>query len=241
MDSAAEHKRILVIGGTGRTGRHVVGKLLERGHAARVLTRDLRRAEGRFGAEVEVFEGDVTRAESVEAALRGADGAVVIVESSTSEDAPNGPERAHYGGTRNVIAAASADPSNPAPHVVLVTQIYVTRPEAYPEARNITQWRARAEEALRGSGLPYTIVRPSWLTNDPGGREAVRLEQGDAGDGRIAREDVAEVCVQSLLNEEARGKTFEVYNEPGSPPEDWGALFASLSVDPTPTRGESRA
>ena len=218
---------VLVVGGTGRTGRHVVRKLLERGYPARVLTRNPARAENRLGDGVGVFGGHVTDAESVWAATENAGAVVVIVESSNFDDAPNSPERAHYGGALNVVSAAAARST----HVVLVSQIYITRPETYPEVRNVIHWRGRGEEVVRGSGLPYTVVRPGWLTSDPGGRQSVRLEQGDTGEGRVPREDVAEVCVAALTREEARGKTFEVYGEPGPPPSDWGAAFASLSPD----------
>ena len=57
------------------------------------------------------------------------------------------------------------------------------------------------------------------------------MEQGDTGEGRISREDVAEVCVRALAHDEARGKTFEIYNEPGPPPGDWASAFAALSPD----------
>jgi uncharacterized protein YbjT (DUF2867 family) len=218
---------VLVIGGTGRTGRHVVGKLLAGDRPVRVLTRDPARAGGRLEAGVDLVAGDVTLSESVVGAMRSVGAVVVIVESSNSDAAPNGPQWAHYGGMRNVISAASPDT-----HVVLVSQIYITRPERYPEVRSVIEWRRRAEEALRASGLPYTVVRPSWLTGEPGGGQGIRFEQGDTGEGQISREDVAEVCVAALLNdEEALGKTFEVYNEPGSPPEDWARTFAALSPD----------
>lgn len=81
---------------------------------------------------------------------------------------------------------------------------------------------------LRDSALAHTIVRPSWLTDDPGGRQALRLEQGDTGDGQVARADVAEAVAQSLTHPEARGKTFELYGEAGEPPTDWAPLFARL-------------
>jgi uncharacterized protein YbjT (DUF2867 family) len=90
--------------------------------------------------------------------------------------------------------------------------------------------RRRAEPVLRESGLPYTIVRPSWLT-DPGGQGAIRLERGDTGDGSVSREDVAETVVQALGHAEARGKTFEPYAEPGTAPRDWASLFSGLSPD----------
>lgn len=130
----------------------------------------------------------------------------------------------HYEGTRHVIDAAA-----PGTHLVLVTQIYITRPERYPEVANVIHWRGRAEEALRGSGLPYTIIRPAWLTNGPVG--GVRLEQGDSGEGRVSRTAVGEVCVRALLHPEARGKTFEVYSE-GQGVEDWAAAFRALQPDP---------
>jgi hypothetical protein len=36
---------------------------------------------------------------------------------------------------------------------------------------------------------------------------------GDQGDGNITREDVAEVMVQTMNFESAKGKVFEVYNQ----------------------------
>ena len=96
---------------------------------------------------------------------------------------------------------------------------------------DIIEWRRRAEEALRAGGAAYTIVRPSWLSSVPGGQQGLRLEQGDTGEGEVSREDVAEVCLAALWTPAARGMTFEVYNEPGSPPSDWRAMFEALDPD----------
>ncbi len=218
---------ILVIGGTGQTGRHITQKLLQRGDAVRVLARNITVAQKRPGSQVEVVAGDITQASSVASAMRDMQGCVIIVESANSDSASNSPERVHYEGTRHVLAAAAESKAQ----IVLVTQIYVTRPDRYPEVRTIIHWRRLAEQAVRASGLPYTIVRPSWLTSEPGGRSAIRFEQGDTGDGQISREDVAEVCVQSLLIPEAQGKTFEIYNEAGKPPQAWDTLFRHLIGD----------
>ena len=79
----------------------------------------------------------------------------------------------HYQGTRNVLAAVVSK----SVQIVLVTQIYITRPERYPEASNIIHWRQQAEEAVRSSGLPYTHERPGCLTNDAG-NSGIRFEQG---------------------------------------------------------------
>jgi uncharacterized protein YbjT (DUF2867 family) len=68
--------------------------------------------------------------------------------------------------------------------------------------------KAGADEALRESGLAYTIVRPGGLTDDPAtGRIVVgeRLERGE-----IARADVAQVLAACLGIPETVDRTFDV-------------------------------
>ena len=138
--------------------------------------------------------------------MRGVDSVVLVVESAMNDDgSPNSPTAVHDQGTANVIAAAADDV-----HVVMVSQIYITRPEAFPAAADVIGARDRGEQSLRHGAPAYTIVRPSWLTDDSGGRQALRLEQGDTGDGRVARADVAEAVAQALTHPEAHGKTFEL-------------------------------
>jgi uncharacterized protein YbjT (DUF2867 family) len=210
----------LVIGGAGRTGRHIVDRLRRDGATVKVLSRN----PDRVPDGVEAIAGDITRADSVANAMRGVDSVVLVVESAMNDDgSPSSPTAVHDQGTGNVIAAAANGL-----HVVMVSQIYITRPEAFPAAGDVIAARARGEQALRDSGLAHTIVRPSWLTDDPGGRQALRLEQGDTGDGKVARADVAEAVAQALSHPDARAKTFELYGEPGEPPTDWATLFAGL-------------
>jgi uncharacterized protein YbjT (DUF2867 family) len=220
---------IVVIGGNGRTGRHIVERLRASTHPVRVLSRHA----GDLDADIVV--GSITARDDVHRAVGDAAGVVIVVESS-ERPGPNGPEAVHGHGVENVIAAAP-----PAAHIVLVTQIYITRPEAFESVRAVILARRRGEEALRASGRPYTIVRPSWLTDEPGGKQAIRFAQGDSGDGQIARADVAAVVVAALTSADARGKTFEIYNEPGAPPTSWDLAFARLAEDPIdPGHGRQR-
>ncbi|CAM9767060.1 unnamed protein product, partial [Hapterophycus canaliculatus] len=58
----------------------------------------------------------------------------------------------------------------------------------------------------------YTIVRPGGLTLDPPrGVSAIELNQGDTKSGRIARSDVARVCVESIYSRKAEDCTLECY------------------------------
>jgi uncharacterized protein YbjT (DUF2867 family) len=216
----------LVIGGTGRTGRSIVTKLLQRGYAVRILTRHAAIDPALKAVGTEVIPGNITDAASVTEAMQGVAGVVIIVESGEQDHGPNNPHSVHFEGTQHVLAAAS-----PQTQIVLVTQIYITRADRYPEVRSIIHWRGQAEAAVRASGQPYTIVRPSWLTNKPGGQAILHFEQNDTGEGQVSREDVAEICVQALLQPTAQGKTFEVYAQPGTPPDDWARVFSKLVAD----------
>lgn len=203
----------LVIGGTGRTGRYLVDLLRPHGRSVIVGSR-----QPRGGGTVAV---DLAH-QLDSRVLDGIDGVVVSVEPPT-DDA--GADAVMNRGIALLAGLAAQQHT----HVVLVSQIYITRADQHPELAGIIGARAAGEQALRDSGAPYTIVRPAWLTNAPatGGR----LEQGDRGDGTVSRETVARACVEALLHPEARGKTFELYDSADAP--DWTTSFAALLPDTT--------
>ncbi|MEU3574716.1 NAD(P)H-binding protein [Kitasatospora sp. NPDC036755] len=60
---------IPVIGATGSVGRHVVATLAEGGHGVRALVRNP--ATAALAGAVELFQGHLTRPESLEPALAG--------------------------------------------------------------------------------------------------------------------------------------------------------------------------
>ena len=70
--------------------------------------------------------------------------------------------------------------------------------------------KAEADEALRASGLDFTIVRPGSLQDDPGtGRVQLSTELGNRGP--ITRDDVAAVLLACLDTPETIGLTFEAF------------------------------
>ncbi|MFJ5776482.1 SDR family oxidoreductase [Streptomyces sp. NPDC093094] len=219
---------IAVVGGAGRLGTRVTRRLTEQGHRVRVVSR--RPQSGRLPLGVELHRADVRYADSLTPALRGCAGVVFTVEPGTADSGPDSPETTMHDGVRNVLAAATAQGERP--HVVLVSQIFVTRREHPMNSYGrLLDWRLRGEDAVRASGLPYTVIRPSWLTDDAFAGAGVRLEQDDRGDGWVSRGAVAEACVQALRVPEAVGKTFELYNEPGEAPHDWSPLYRRLTPD----------
>ena len=101
--------------------------------------------------------------------------------------------------------------------------------------RAVLLWKRKAEVYLIESGLPYTVVHPGGLINEPGGKRELVLGVDDSQEGTesrsVPREDVAEVLLQALLHPEYRGRSFDLRAKPegdGEPTADFGALIGSL-------------
>ena len=191
-------KTVLVVGATGSIGQHVVDVALEKGYTVRALVRD--RAKARhFSKEVQLIAGDVTRPETLTAAVEGADAIVFTLGSDGLGQV--GAETIDYGGVRNVLTALGSKHVR----VALMTSIGVTnRDSSYNQSTEAHDWKRRSERLVRASGMPYTIVRPGWFDcNGPNEHKLVFLQgdkrhTGSPRDGVIARRQIAEVLVQSL-------------------------------------------
>ena len=77
-------KMILVTGASGYVGSHIVKRLAESGESVRAMVRNrsYAEAEGRLaGLKIDWVEGDVTKPDSLSAALQGVDVVIGLVES----------------------------------------------------------------------------------------------------------------------------------------------------------------
>src|SRR5689334_3752007 len=101
--------RVLVTGGSGFIGSHVVDSLLDAGH--RVVNYDLRPSPYHANGDIETAIGDLEDTEALAAALRGCDAAIHLAAYAdvgiVIED-PAGAERANSGGTLSVLEACRA-------------------------------------------------------------------------------------------------------------------------------------
>ena len=83
-------------------------------------------------------------------------------------------------------------------------------------------------------GLPYTVVHPGGLINEPGGRREIVIgvdDERSEGERSIPREDVAEVLVQALLIPAYRGRSFDIRSKlegEGEVTTDFAALVEQL-------------
>lgn len=224
---------VLVVGATGRTGRLIAARLIARGVAVRALVRDAARGGEVLPAEVSQYVGDVRRSATLAEPVAGA--RAMIIATCSSADQGNEAEAVDYLGTSHLLEQAAAAGVE---RVVFVSSIHATRPEHYQDVEPTSLgWKARAEEIVRSAGVPYSIVRPGWLTDGAGG-EPLAVSQGDTAEGRISREDLAAVCAELLVLAEATGKTFEVVASPAGQTSGLGSAVRALAPDAeAPARG----
>ncbi|GAA4798463.1 SDR family oxidoreductase [Streptomyces ziwulingensis] len=212
---------VLVVGATGSIGRLVVPAAQRHGLRPRALVRDVRRAEQLLPG-VELVQGDLEDPVTLRRAVVGAD-ALVLAHGSGGDPRPDARAHVDYGGVRNILQVLDGA----RPRVALMTSVYATRSDV-PGA---TPWKRRSERLLRASGLPCTIVRPGWFDRAGPTQRRLVLEQGGTADGGIARDQIAETLVRSLLTDTALGKTFELIAAEGAEPSDWAELFGALRSD----------
>lgn len=226
---------VVVAGASGRTGKEVVAQLVARKYRVRALVRDAGKSAGLFPAGVEVVVADVREPASLKRALKGATYVISAIGAGGGPrgEAGNGPEEIDNLGVANLARAARQARVR---QFVLVSSAATTRAADYPVAfmRPILGAKFKGENALRASGVPYTVVRPGGLVDEAGGAKNVQFQQGDTSAGRIPRADVALVCVEALGRASALRKTFEILSGTGAPPQDFEREFAALAADPAP-------
>lgn len=215
-------KPVLVLGANGKTGAECVAALVARGIPCVAATRSGIFSGGPQGSKlVTVAAGDVTKSLDGLIAPGGLGG--VIFAASRSKEGGSARAVDQLG----LISTAKRCIACGVPRLVVVSSGGVSRPNSNvyrflnTVAGGIMDAKIAGEDTMRSlyaapglreQGIGYTVIRPGGLTTDAGrGAGAVELNQGDDKSGRIARADVAALCVESLGAAAALDTTFECY------------------------------
>ncbi len=207
--------KVLVTGGTGFVGTHLVNRLLHEGHEVSVLARDPRKTRNRYNRPVEAVPGDVLDRASLEAAARGR-AALVHLVGIIHEKGPQTFDRMHREATENAVAAAEAAGVQRYLHMSAMGS-------AEDAPSEYARTKAAGERAVRSSRLAWTIFRPSIIFGPGDGfvsllAPIVRYNPGfipviGPGTTRfqpVSVRDVARVFTDALSKPETAGRTFEV-------------------------------
>jgi uncharacterized protein YbjT (DUF2867 family) len=191
--------KILVTGGTGTVGSQVVKELVARGASVSVLTRDAGKAAG-LPAGVTAVQGNLQDPSTVRRVFDGMDGVFLIN--------PVSPTETHEG----LMAVSGIR----AAKVKRLVYLSVHNLDACPWAPHFGS-KIGVEDAVRKSGVPFTILRPNNFYQNDYWFKDVMLHYGvypqpigNTGLSRVDVRDIAEGAAIALTSGGHEGETYDI-------------------------------
>jgi NAD(P)H dehydrogenase (quinone) len=190
---------IAITGATGQLGRLVIEGLKNKGTSSEIIALARSLTKGKE-LSVSVREADYEKPETLVTALKGITTLLLISGNELGRRAAQ---------HQNVIfAAKNAD---------VKRIVYTSLLHADTSQLSLAAEHRKTEEDIRASGVPYTILRNGWYTENYLGSIGAAIASGavigSAGDGRIssaARIDFADAAIEVLMNDAHVGATYEL-------------------------------
>ncbi len=189
--------RVLVIGGTGTVGRHVVSQLSAKGAVVRALARNP--DAGRFPPEVKVVRGDLTLPETLDSCLDGID-TVFLVWTAPAAAAAPALERIAKHARRIVFLSAPLKTPHP----------------LFQQPNPARALAEQIERLIEASGLEWTFLRPGmfsanslhWWAPQIRAGNLVRWPYLSVPTAPIDERDIARVGVQAMCDDRHAGAEY---------------------------------
>ena len=210
--------KIGVTGATGQLGRLVVEALLAKGPAGDIvaIVRDPAKAADLAAKGVEVRAANYEDRASLDAALSGLDKVLLVSSSELGRRAAQ-----HC----NVIDAAKA--------AGVKQFVYTSAPKATTSTLVLAPEHKATEEYLMASGLPYTILRNNWYTENYAQSVKMACDTGAvvaaAGAGKVASATRADYAAGAAAVLTGKGYENQVYELSGDYAWDFNDLAAAVA------------
>ncbi|MGV3491641.1 MAG: NAD(P)-dependent oxidoreductase [Devosia sp.] len=199
--------RVVVIGGSGRTGILVVEQLIAAGHTAVGTIRNPKHMAAlvKLGAEVQLVDLEKSDFDTIVDAIKGADAVVFAAGSAEGETS----EIDRTGTLRTVRAAEKAGVKRYLSISAIGASTGMSIRSLSDEMKDYFKQKRAAGKHITGSSLDWTILEPGELT-DGGGTGKVKLSQQAIDEESVPRADVAAVTVALLEEPKSIGKVFQL-------------------------------
>ncbi len=247
---------ILITGGNGFVGRHLIEVLQEHGESIRVLTTSTRNTTWLEKRNVALFHGDIRSPETLVAPMDGVDAVFHLVAETRKWGDMQDSYAVNVTGTKNVCQAALAAGVHRLIHVSTftiykrligrpVTEDDILAPLNEPYSFTKAQGDMLVQRMIREDHLPAVIIRLGALLG-PGdrlnfGRLADRIHAGKgiivgSGNNAVPFVYIADV-VQGLLlaldSKQAIGKIYNISNDqPLTQKQYLAAIAHEIGVEP---------
>jgi uncharacterized protein YbjT (DUF2867 family) len=187
--------KVLVTGATGNTGSGLVPALRRADVEVRAFVRDETKAQPLKDVGAEIVVGDLDQPATIEPAVKGIDQIYLLTS--------NAPTQTQH--AQNVLDVAKQSGN---PHIV--------RHSAWgPEVSRIVKQTDEVEEAVKSSGLPWTILKPTFFMQNTMMAAQTIASDGviywDMKDGKVAMidlRDIVDVAVAVLTGSGHEGKSY---------------------------------
>ncbi|MCE1189658.1 MAG: SDR family oxidoreductase [Ignavibacteria bacterium] len=191
--------KIGITGATGQLGQLVVEQLKLRNQGANIVAL-VRNVEKASSLQVEAREFNYSNTQQLPVALQGIERLLIISSNELGQRAIQ---------HANIIAAAK--------EAGVKWIVYTSLLHADTSTLSLAAEHLQTEVALKESGIPYTILRNGWYTENKmgsvAGSVAAGVFVGSAGDGKFSsatRLDFAEAAAAVLSGEPTPGKIYEL-------------------------------
>ncbi|MCV2511746.1 SDR family oxidoreductase [Leclercia pneumoniae] len=193
---------IAITGATGQLGHHVIEQLLKTVPACQIvaIVRNPAKAGALSQQGIDVRQADYADQAAFTSALQGVEKLLLISSSEVGQRAPQ---------HQNVINAAKAA------GVKFIAYTSLLHADTSPLGLHVEH--VATEKALAESGIPFTLLRNGWYTENYLASAPPALEHGvfigSAGDGKIAsatRADYAAAAAKVIAEEGHAGKVYEL-------------------------------
>ncbi|TBB81084.1 NAD(P)-dependent oxidoreductase [Rhizobium ruizarguesonis] len=201
----ANIQKIVILGATGPTGRHIVRQAAARGYDVTAFVRTPEKATDLAGAEIVV--GDARDENALRQAVKGRDAVISALGT------PASPFREVTLLSTATQALVNAMKAERVARLVAITGIgagdskghggFLFDNMIFPLLlRKVYADKNRQESVIKESALDWTIVRPSILNNKPGGKTVRALTSLESfRGGSITREDVATFVLDQVASD----------------------------------------
>ena len=248
--------RVLVTGGAGFLGQHLVAALLERGDSVRVVDRPSPGTEVLRKRGVTVFDGDIRRPDDLVTPMHGVEGVLHLAAMSGLWRPMRDYYEVNVTGTENVCRTALRAGVDRLVHISSWTVYGMGTPRAgateesafrpfEPYSQSKVLGDRLVQRMIAENGLPAVIIRPDTIFG-PGdhqhvGRIADRLRAGNfiiVGSGRntvpfVYVSDVVQGLLLALDRPEARGQAYNIASDmPVTQTELLMAIAEEAGADP---------
>ncbi|SMO63091.1 SDR family oxidoreductase [Paracoccus laeviglucosivorans] len=211
---------IAITGATGQLGQLVIAALRKRLPEGEIIALARNPAKVDLGVTTRAFDYDVP--ETLATALAGVDKLLLISSSEVGKRAAQ---------HRAVIEAAR--------DAGVKEIVYTSLLHADRSPLSLADEHLATEAMLEGAGIPHTILRNGWYTENYLGALSAALEHGaligSVGDGRVSgapRKDYAEAAAIVLTSDGHAGKTYELAADEAWTLADLAAEIAAQSGKP---------